>query len=252
MRWLNEWVLVNLIIALASLLQAITGFGFAIMATPFLLLVIDSRECIQISIFLSFFIAGVMVPKIKADIDWLLLKRLSAGSLAGAPAGLWLFVSLPVNTVKVFVAVTVLIVALFALFSRPRLLAGQEEGLLKRYRAWIETAVGFASGLLTASIGMPGVPLAMYFAQGHLGKEQIRSTTLAFFVVIYTVSMVLQGVAGQIYSQTVLSSLGLVPAALLGIVAGDRLFGKLNQQRFRLLVNVILLYTGLHMLSSVL
>ena len=249
---MNDWIIVNLIIVFASLLQAITGSGFAIMATPFLLLVIDSRECIQISIFLSFFIAVVMTPKIRHDINWAMFKRLVVGSLVGAPVGLWLFVSLPMAKIKLFVAVIVLIVALFTLFSRQPSEDEAEEGRFHRYKTWLEAAAGFGSGVLTTSIGMPGVPLAMYFARGHIAKEQIRSTTLAFFVVVYTVSLVLQAIAGEIESQTLLSSLALLPATLLGIAAGARLFGKFNQQHFRLLINIILLYTGLHMLSSVL
>lgn len=54
---MQDWVLANIIVFFASLLQATTGFGFAIMATPFLLLVYNSRDCIQLSILLSFAIA---------------------------------------------------------------------------------------------------------------------------------------------------------------------------------------------------
>lgn len=249
---MHEWLLVNLIIALAALLQAITGFGFAIMATPFLLLVMESRDCIQISIILSFFIAAVMVPKIKDNIDWLLLKRLVAGGIIGAPIGLGLFVSLPVSTVKVFVAIIVLLVAGFALLSSLKPRRDGQGTAFAPYRAWVEVIAGFASGILTVSIGMPGVPLAIYFSRGHIGKAEIRSTTLAFFIVVYIVSIILQGATGQIGRHIWLASLALVPVTLLGVLAGAKLFAKINQQRFQLLVNMILLYTGLHILVSVL
>jgi uncharacterized membrane protein YfcA len=249
---MSDWIVVNVIVALAALLQAITGSGFAIMATPFLLLVMESRECIQISIFLSFLIALVMTPKISQDINWLLLKRLIIGGFLGVPAGLWIFIHLPVGTVKLVVAIVILVVSAFTLWRWRQPVVSQEGGLITRYSGWIEMTTGFASGVLTASIGMPGVPLAMYFTQGHISKEQIRSTTLGFFIVVYISSVVLQTMTGQIDGKTMFSVLTLVPATLSGMVIGTRLFGKVNQKRFQILINGILLYTGIHMISSVL
>lgn len=111
-----EWILVNMIVFAAAALQAITGSGFAIAATPFLLLVIVSRESIIISSLLSFFIAVVMVPGIRQYTCIPLFKRLVIGSAAGAPLGLWLFVSLPIDTIKLIVAVVVLKVSVFAIW----------------------------------------------------------------------------------------------------------------------------------------
>ena len=249
---MNEWIIVNIIVLLAAALQAITGSGFAIMATPFLLIVMESRECILISIFLSFLITIIMTPQIRQHVDWTLFRRIAAGSLAGAPIGLWLFISLPLAAIKLTVAIVVLIVSAFTLWSWffPANHAGASS--FRRYRKFVEISTGMAAGLLTVSIGMPGVPLALYFAQGHIGKEQIRSTTLAFFIVIYIISIALQGLAGQIDSGTVLSTLKLIPATVAGIAVGARLFGKFKQRTFQLLINLTLVYTGLHMLFSAL
>lgn len=247
---MSEWIIVNIIVLIAAALQAITGSGFAIMATPFLLVVMESRECIQISIFLSFLIAIIMTPRIRQHVDWLLFRRIAAGSAVGAPIGLWLFIALPLATIKMVVAIVVLIVSAFTLWSWFFPANHEHDHSINRYRTYVEIVTGMTAGILTVSIGMPGVPLAMYFAQGHIGKEQIRSTTLAFFIVIYIISIALQGGAGQIDSETVLSTLKLVPATVAGIAVGARLFGKVKQRTFQLLINLTLVYTGLHMLLS--
>ena len=245
-----EWILVNIIVFAAAALQAITGSGFAIAATPFLLLVIVSRESILISSFLSFFIAVVMVPRIRHHVCVSLFKRLVIGSIAGAPLGLWLFVSLPIDTIKLIVAVVVLKVSVFAIWRWFYPAGNGSEQTSSSHIKWLELATGLAAGVLTVSIGMPGVPLAMYFVQGHFMKEQVRSTTLSFFVVIYIVSMALQALAGQITMETVRFSATLVPATLCGIAAGMKMFGRINQRMFQMLINLILLYTGLHILGS--
>lgn len=82
-----EWILATVIVFFASVLQAATGFGFAIMATPFLLLVFDSRECVQISIILAFVVSLLLIRKIIKDVDKVLLRRLIIGSVVGVPLG---------------------------------------------------------------------------------------------------------------------------------------------------------------------
>jgi len=52
------------IILLASILQTSTGFGFSIMATPFLLMIFEPREAIQINLILSLVISTALIAKI--------------------------------------------------------------------------------------------------------------------------------------------------------------------------------------------
>ena len=63
-----------LIILVASILQTSTGFGFSILATPFLLLLFKPTEAIQINLILSLFISVALLTKIKEDIDYGILK----------------------------------------------------------------------------------------------------------------------------------------------------------------------------------
>lgn len=58
------------IILAASILQTSTGFGFSIMATPFLLLLFLPQEAIQINILLSLLISISLIWKIRTDITY--------------------------------------------------------------------------------------------------------------------------------------------------------------------------------------
>ena len=84
-------VIANIIVVIAALLQACTGFGFSVLATPFLLLVYPVAEAIQINITLSILISVVMLPKVMGDIDRPLFKRLVLGSMIGAPLGITVY-----------------------------------------------------------------------------------------------------------------------------------------------------------------
>src|SRR5690625_6271974 len=59
--FLGEIILFIVIILLASILQTSTGFGFSIMATPFLLLMFEAREAIQINLILSLVISCALI-----------------------------------------------------------------------------------------------------------------------------------------------------------------------------------------------
>lgn len=106
-----EWTIVAIIVFIASTLQSAIGFGFAIMATPFLLMVIDSRDVIQISNFLSLCNAVVLMPKIKKDINHALLKKFILGSILGVPLGLLFYMYVSLEFMKITISVIILILA---------------------------------------------------------------------------------------------------------------------------------------------
>ncbi len=169
-----------LIIFIASTLQTSTGFGFSIMATPFLLLLFEPREAVQINLILSLVISLAMLNKIKKDINYGILKRFTAGSTVGLPVGIFIFLILPINMLKLVVSIIILSLT---------------TGLILKFRInqtkGRDLAAGSLSGTLTTSIGMPGPPLLLYFSGTDTEKAVLRATTLAFYLFIYLVSLII-------------------------------------------------------------
>src|ERR1700687_5019715 len=75
----------------AALLQATNGFGFAVLAVPFLLLLVPAAQAIQLVIILSLAISLIMIPRLRDAVDPRLLLRLAVGSAIGLPIGLFAF-----------------------------------------------------------------------------------------------------------------------------------------------------------------
>ncbi|KUO63117.1 MAG: hypothetical protein APF84_11360 [Gracilibacter sp. BRH_c7a] len=229
-----------LIVLVASVLQAGTGFGFSIMATPFLLLLFEAHDAIQINIILSLLISLIMMFKIHKEVDKDSLVRLIKGSLIGILPGLFLFIFLDVQPLKILVSIlillsTVLLVAKITI----------KESNLK------ELIAGALSGLLTTSLGMPGPPLLIYFSGANIDKAALRSTTLAYFVFIYFISISLQFTIFSISTDVWISTLCALPFALLGIYLGQWVFTRLNQQLFQKIIHVLLFFTGIYLLLSI-
>lgn len=226
-----------LIILLATILQTSTGFGFSIMATPFLLLIFAPREAIQINLFLSLLISCVMIVKVRKDVNTKILKRLIVGSATGLPIGILIFLNMDMRLLKINISVLILLLTILLMIN-----------LRMKQLPWRDTLVGGISGLLTTSIGMPGPPLLLYFSGTNMSKAALRATTLAFYLFIYAVSLAIQiGFAGT--SREVQSSLFIgIPISLVGIYLGQLLFKWINQETFRMLTYLLLFIAGGYLL----
>ena len=223
----------------ASILQAATGFGFAIIAIPFLLLLFETHDAIQLNIILCFLISLIMIYKIRKEINPAILKRLIKGSILGILPGLMLFIFLDVRPLKLLVSILLLSITILLVAK-----------IYFRQSNKKEFVVGVFSGLLTTSIGLPGPPLMIYFAGAKLDKATIRGTTLAYFVFVSFISLLLQFISYSISTDVWLATLWSLPFLLLGVFIGQRLYARLNQQVVHRIIYILLFLTGMYLLLT--
>ncbi|MHB1653472.1 MAG: sulfite exporter TauE/SafE family protein [Desulfitobacteriaceae bacterium] len=238
---MNSTLSLILIVLVASTLQASTGFGFSIMATPFLLLLFESHDAIQLNIILSLLISLILTYKIRHEVDKESLFRLIKGSLIGILPGLLLFIYLDVRPLKILVSILIL--------ASTVLLIGKVNVQPTPTK---ELITGALSGLLTTSLGMPGPPLLIYFASAKVDKAALRSTTLAYFVIVYSLSLLLQLLLYGSQKGVWMSTLWALPFTLVGIYLGQLVFARLNQQRFQMIIYALLFFTGTYLLLTTL
>ncbi len=227
------------IVLLAAILQTSTGFGFSIMATPFLLLLFEAREAIQINLILSLVISAALMKKLQKDADFGVLKRFIVGSIPGLGIGIAIFLIVSEKMLKTGIGLAILVLT-FLLICNIRLQKSERRDFI----------VGGLSGALTTGIGMPGPPLLLYFAGTDTEKEKLRATTLLFYLYVYSISLLIQVIfAGT--SKVVWTSSGLaLPLILIGLFLGQRLFDWIPQKGFQLFMYLILLFTGMILLIS--
>ena len=229
------------IVVLAAAIHACTGFGFSLLATPFLLLVFPPAQAIQINIALSILISVLLLPKLLADIDRTLLRRLVLGSCVGAPPGILVYLHADPDQLRLGVGVLLLLFTALVL-SRVRF----------DRRPARDVTTGGLSGALTAGLGLPGPPLMVYFAGTAMAPAALRSTTLACFLFTYSLALVLQiAVAGA--SREMLNAvLVLIPATGLGVVLGQAAFRRIDATSFMRLLYGLLVVTGLYLVIDAL
>jgi uncharacterized membrane protein YfcA len=108
--------------------------------------------------------------------------------------------------------------------------------------------VGLASGFLSGLFGTSGPPLAVYFHLGPWDKRAFRGHMMAVFLAMTAVRVPAYVVVGLLTGPRLLSGLMLLPAAVLGAVAGQHLHVRIPEGAFRRAVALGLLALGVLLL----
>ncbi len=136
-----------------------------------------------------------------------------------------------------------LVIAFSALqFSQPHL------RLPKRLETPAGVAFGLASGLVGGISSMFGPPLIIYLVSLHLSKDMFVSAIGFLYlsaVVPWVAGLFLFGVMD---SRTLILSVAATVPIVAGMVVGQRVRGRISEQRFRAFVLLVLLAAGCMML----
>lgn len=239
------WVFLFLATFFASVIQSATGFGFALIAVPAFLLLLNSADAIQMVIIISVVMSIVHWVKLRNMTPYNFLKWLILGALVGFPVGILAYKTLDLEAIKILVAIFIIIISLqngWNLIQNKQNKQKHHKGLL--------AVIGVVSGTLGAAMAMPGPILMLYLSRTSFNKNEIRAAMITFFIFAYSGALLLQVSMVGIDKQTWITSGILVPAALLGVYGGHQLSKIIDEKLFKGLVLLILILTGIFMLIN--
>lgn len=225
----------------ASLLQAVTGIGFGVIAGPVLLVTMASAGAIQVSIVLSFLIALLLAPLTLPAVNWRLLRPLFIGVCLGTPVGAWAYLSLSLETLKLCAAIVVGAMTVIATGILAKFPIAQSDTASRR------GAVGMVCGALNAALAMPGPPVAAYVTAIKGDGKVVRATTLVTFLLSYPIALAFQALFVGVSESLLPTVSALAVPTILGTLSGVFLSRSINEQAFKwltvffLVISVILL-----------
>ncbi len=228
-------VLVIAVTALASFAQGVTGFGFALIAVPFLVLVVDVREAVVLSTLLGLVNVALLATRVWRATPWGTVAWLLAGSIAGMPFGLAVLVFTPEEGLRLTVSAVTVGMAV-ALASGLRI---PFSGPLS------ELAVGVVSGVLRTSTSMSGPPVVIYLQGRGQPPDAFRAAMTMFFLVGGIISIGAFATARVVTWHALVLAGAALPAVYLANAAGDRLAQRFDAETFRRLVLALLVATAL-------
>jgi hypothetical protein len=227
------------VVFLAALLQAITGFGFALIVMPLLTLTLDLRTAVPLVAMTGFTAYSVNLVRFRAAVDWPEVGRLAATSALGIPVGLWALAHVPEATINLVLGLVLVAYGVYSLVAPalPRL----------RGRWWF-VPVGVLAGCLGAAYNTPGPPVIVYGSLRQWPKDEFRAVVQTLFfvngILIVGSHFLARNVTGQVWALYALAA----PALLLGLWVGSRLDRRVNPHFFRTLVTWTILALGASLL----
>lgn len=225
------FVFVLLAVLLASAAQMLTGFGFALVAVPFLLLVVDVRETVVITTLLSLMGNVVVARGVWRDIPWRTVSWLAAGSFVGMPFGLAVLLLAPEDALKIGVGLATM--AMAAALGRG-LRFGTES-------AASGLGVGVISGVLKTSTSINGPPVVLYLQGLRHSPDGFRGALSVFFFVTGIVTLLVFAASGVLTARALWFSAASLPVVFIGAWLGHALLRRVDVVRFRRIVFVLLL-----------
>jgi uncharacterized protein len=237
-----------------AVVQAATGFGFAIVAAPLFLIAMNSHAALQVLVIVHLVQTVMMLRGIWALVPMRMLKVLVAGALVGSPLGLVVFMRLDVNALKLSVGVLILLFTALLIareagwFARkPERLTGDRPAMAAPPLAYL---TGAASGAMTALLVMPGPPLMLYLSHVPLPHLTARALAVSFFGLCYLFVTALNTFWAGMGEGVWWLALGLAPIVYIGTLLGLGLSRYLTQGAFRIAVLALLVLSGLGAILS--
>lgn len=219
---------ISMIIFAASLIQAVTGFGFALVAAPFLTFVMGPKDAVIFLLFSGMFMKSIMLVKTWKAGNLGQVIPLFVGSLLGALPGAYFLKIASVNSVKI-------VIGLSLLLATAALIKNFKFQLVHKRLA--QLGYGFVSGFCGATAGLNGPPIVCYYLNENLPKELMRANLVRFFLLGNAGTLMLSYFWGSFHPAEMINiTLLSIPAMLVGWALGERLFYKINAVLFKRLV----------------
>jgi uncharacterized membrane protein YfcA len=232
---LQGWAAVFMVVAAAGLLQGAIGFGFPVVATPVLAMLMDIRTAIVVTVVPNI-ITGVVA--IARGGNW----RGSLGqhwpvafwTLPGALIGTKILIFAPQDWLKLFLAV-----ALFV-YLRQEALNRVDWSTVRNHPRRAGAVAGFLGGFLSGSVNVALPPLLIYFSALGLSTLVMTQVMNLCFVSARLVQTAGLALAGQIDRTAILVSIPLTAVALLTMWFGWRIQDRIDAKTYKKLLKVFL------------
>ncbi|MDD2956154.1 MAG: sulfite exporter TauE/SafE family protein [Oscillospiraceae bacterium] len=227
-----------LVLFLANIIQAITGFAGTLLAMPFSirLLGVDEAKAL-LNLFTLLACLGVAVQGWRY-IRWKELGRILLGMAVGMAAGMWMFQTLPLPFLLRGYGVLIVAVALKNMLRPGR----------ARLPGWALWLVLLAAGVIHGMFVSGGALLVVYATLRLEEKDEFRATMASVWVVLNSVLAVSFGASGAYTPGTLWRlAVGMIPLGL-ALWAGARLYTRIDQVKFARLNNFLLLISGVSVL----
>lgn len=235
-----SFIAVAVVVLVTACTQAVVGFGFALLTVPIMMQIVGLQRAVILASLIGTANNVFQYRDLKHNQDKQQVKRFLLASCVGAPFGLIAFIYANQQVLKILLGIGVLFGVL--LLARGRDLSHAHVSL--------DWSMGVISGFLLTSTSTNGPPLVFAMQARRSDPKVFRSTLNMVFLVSGVYGLILFGAFGEIAFSDVWIAAALIPSMIVGVYAGRIIRSRVDPNRFRILVLVLLTLAGFSSLYS--
>jgi uncharacterized membrane protein YfcA len=225
-----------LAVLVAGIIRGYSGFGFSMIATTSMTLVLPPVEVIPVVLVLEILASAWLLPRVWKQIDWRSLSWLSAGVLIGTPPGVYLLAHVPAKPMRAGIALAIMVlVALLWRGFQLKKMPGKPGTV----------ATGLFSGFLNGSAAIGGPPVILFYFSSPAGVTVSRASIIAYFLGTDSLAWAVSLAQGLVTLKTGILTGILCAPLLLGIFIGNRFFTHSKAGEFKRKVLILLMFLAL-------
>jgi uncharacterized membrane protein YfcA len=225
---------------LGAVVAGVAGFAFGLIASAIWLHIIPPAQSAPLIAAFAILIQGATLWKLRRALEIPRLLPFIAGGAVGIPLGAAALDWTSPNQMRAFIGTVLIGFSLYSL-ARPTLPAVKGGRIA-------DAIVGLMSGALSGSTGLAGIPVIVWAGLRRWSKDDQRAVFQPVVIAVFVMTLIWFGGSGIVAPETLrLFAIGL-PAAVIGTWLGLKLYGKLDEATFRVVVLVLLLVSGMALL----
>ena len=230
-------ILASIITFISAILQGYSGFGGGLLMVPLLAILFNPIEGIAIAALAGLIGSAILMPGAITKINWKETGPVSIGMSLAIPIGIIFLTAADPTLIRNGMGLFILAAGILMLFgwvyTGPRNL-------------FISYIAGTLAGMVTGGFGVPGGPFIVAYLISSKFKPETQRANIIFTIGIGMCFLVGGLVASGSYSEyTVLRSIILIPALIIGNILGKRLFNVAPLSWFNKVTNSLLIVLGI-------
>lgn len=242
MTWLLPEISIHILLLASGvafaggLVKSTTGFGFALVSLPILLLVWEPIYAVPVIIPLAFVIDLLIVLNNRKSLDPKRIAPMIVAGLLGIPLGAYVLLVLASDILSLAIGVLVTAAGAALLFGLTINIKNERVA---------GSIAGFVSGIMASSMGLAGPAVSLFMINQMWEKRIFRTNISSYFLCIDTFTMLAFALTGTLSLATMQVSILLLLPVLLSYGLATRILPYINQKLFRRLATVVIMSSGM-------
>ncbi len=238
---MTSYLLLGFVVLFTHFLEGITGFGCTVLALPFAILLIGTKQAVPVLLFLALLLAIYIVVIDRKHIVWKEFFKIVVFVGLGLPIGIFTFTYFDEKVLRWLLGTFMVLVAIRGGLSS--VIALNEDRLPEWVLKLMLVAGGFIHGVFSS-----GGPLVVIYARKALpDKTNFRATISMLWLSLNTVMLLQNTISGRMTTE-IWEIIGVcLPFLLVGAITGNLAHRHIKDRFFSQIVYSVLFVSGLFM-----